>query len=209
MNRQFSRLALALLLASTSSTFAASRTDLTVTGLITPTACEPTLTDGGIVDYAKIPVKDLNTSGPTLLETKTLQLTVSCNGPASFAISALDNRANTSHYDSALHYGLGKINETEKLGGYSMELRDLVADVPVTPLNSRDEGATWTVGDGLFDKRDWKGFGTRTGGNWAPVALQSLAANLFVTAYIAPIDGLTLTNEVKLDGAATLQIEYL
>ena len=48
MNKQLTILATALLLGATTSVFAASSTDLTITGTITPAACTPTLENGGV-----------------------------------------------------------------------------------------------------------------------------------------------------------------
>ena len=57
----FSRLALATLLCSaTGNALAASSTDLTVKGLITPSACTPALSNAGAVDFGKLSAKDLN-----------------------------------------------------------------------------------------------------------------------------------------------------
>lgn len=196
-----------LLITGASSAFAAS-TDLTVKGLITPSACAPNLANGGIVDYAKVSARDLNQTTTTPLGPQTLQLTVNCDASALFAISAIDNRNGTSMGD--VYFGLGLINETEKLGGYTLRLQDPVTDAPVSTLYSTDNGTTWSrSGAGLFAPGYWMGFGNETAGAWAPDALQNLTTNLVVEASIARADSLTLTDEAKLDGSATLQIEYL
>lgn len=52
MNKHLSLLTAALLPTGVSSAFAASSTDLTVTGLITPGACAPALSKGGVVEVA-------------------------------------------------------------------------------------------------------------------------------------------------------------
>ena len=53
-----------LLIACAPMAFAASSADLSVTGLITPSACTPSLSDGGIVDHGKLTVKDLKRTSP-------------------------------------------------------------------------------------------------------------------------------------------------
>lgn len=77
MKTSVSLLSSALLLAITSSAFAASSVDLTVKGLITPSACTPSLP--GDVDLGKIAAKDLYQDSYTPLEKKTLQLSVNCD----------------------------------------------------------------------------------------------------------------------------------
>ncbi len=47
MKKTLNTLLVAMLLTASASTFAASSVDLTVTGIITPSACEPTLSQGG------------------------------------------------------------------------------------------------------------------------------------------------------------------
>lgn len=69
MNKSLTLACTALLLASTAPAFAASSVDLTVKGLITPSACTPNLP--GTVDFGKISAKDLNQDSQTQLEAKT------------------------------------------------------------------------------------------------------------------------------------------
>ncbi|SEE91789.1 DUF1120 domain-containing protein [Pseudomonas migulae] len=210
MTKHLSLLTAALLLTGASSAFAASQTDLTVTGTITPVACTPSLANSGIVNYTKISVKDLNLTTATDLGPETIQLTLNCNESARFAIRTIDNQENASAPSSDITFGLGLINGTEKLGYYNLRLQNPVADVPVTRLESNDKGATWRVsGGGLVRKTQWMGFGNQTAGVWAPDALKNLSLDVWVNAFIARADSLTLTDEVKLNGAATLQIEYL
>ncbi|WP_122581615.1 DUF1120 domain-containing protein, partial [Pseudomonas viridiflava] len=57
---------------------AASTAELTVGGLITPMACTPVLSGGGLIDFGKISQQDLNQATGTRLPLKSLTLTVSC-----------------------------------------------------------------------------------------------------------------------------------
>jgi hypothetical protein len=47
------------------------------------------------------------------------------------------------------------------------------------------------------------------GADIAPIAMKDLSLELRVRTGIAPTNSLTLTDEVTLDGSATLQIKYL
>jgi len=209
MNKHLSLLTVALLLTGASSAFAASQTDLKVTGTITPVACEPTLAKGGIVDYAKISVKDLNEAVPTVLGVETIQLTVSCTASAQFAISTIDNRPGTSFVPAQM--GLGLINGTEKLGTYQLGFKNPVADVPVLVMLSSNEGDTWERFDDDVVKatNEWVAFGNNTSGTWTPAFVENVTVDMWLNTQIAPANTLTLTDEVKLDGNATLQIKYL
>ena len=195
----------ALLLAMTSSAFAASSVDLTVKGLITPSACTPSLP--GDIDYGKIAAKDLNPDSHTWLERRTLKLSVNCEAATLFAINPIDNRAGTSTFAV---FGLGLINGSEKLGGYEVSFSNPVADLPSTLL-TQFEGRAWTV----LDPEDSAlpnqlvALGSRGDNGWAPHPLQDAIVDISVRAGIAPANTLTLTNEVALDGSATFEVMYL
>jgi type 1 fimbria pilin len=87
MNTRLSLLTAALLLTGASSVFAASSTELTVTGLITPVACTPSLPSDGLVDLGKISAKDLFQDKETPLPDSRLQLSVKCDASAVFRIA--------------------------------------------------------------------------------------------------------------------------
>ncbi|WP_150709903.1 DUF1120 domain-containing protein, partial [Pseudomonas fluorescens] len=116
MNKRLSLLTVALLLSSASSAYAASSTELTVTGFITPMACEPSLSGGGVVDYAKTSSKDLKPNLPTHLGQKTLQLSVDCNAATTFALDLADNNPNSAYLTHM--YGLGRTPNDERIGGF-------------------------------------------------------------------------------------------
>ncbi|MCU1760549.1 DUF1120 domain-containing protein [Pseudomonas sp. 14P_8.1_Bac3] len=210
MNTRLSLLTAALLLTGASSAFAASSTDLSVTGTITPSACSPELTNGGMVDYGKISAKDLDQAAHTQLGEQTLQLTVTCDASTPFAISMTDNRPGTSSDPNAGNghtFGLGLINGGEKLGWYSLFFRNPVADIAVRAMFSEDKGNLWhdlSAGESV-QTTDWVAFGN----NRTPESLQAVTVDLALQTAIAPASGLTLTDEVAMDGSATLQIEYL
>jgi len=208
MNKRLSLLTAALLLTGASSAFAASSTDLTVTGIITPAACTPTLASGGIVNYGKIPVKDLYSNKHTNLPLQSIQLTVNCDASTPFALIPIDNKKDTASVETQYNFGLGLTPANEKLGVYNLSFRNPVADTPVTAIYTHDEGETWSVAP-VWSRNAWAAFGSQTGGTWAPDSLQNVTVNIDVNTHIAPTNGLTLTDDVTLDGSATLQIEYL
>ncbi|MBN2977318.1 hypothetical protein BFW88_04545 [Pseudomonas fluorescens] len=207
MNIVFKTLTAALLLASSGSAFAASSVDLTVKGLITPSACTPTLSNGGSVDYGKISAKDLNVDQKTWLDPQTLQLTVTCDAATLMALDADDNRAGSNYGDDTFEFGLGLINGTEKLGAMGLRVLNPIADgVPVKTVASNDGGASWMVSRDLTPVELLAPAAT---GVDAPIPVQVWTADLVVSSAIAPASGLTLTNEAAIDGSATLTVHYL
>lgn len=196
-----------LLLTGAGTALAASSVDLTVRGLITPSACEPTLSGGGNVEIGKISAKDLNAATETPLADHPLQLTVTCDAATLMAIEPKDNRAGSASVVDDAAFGLGLVNGAEKLGYFAMTMTSAVADgVDVGPIASRDNGLTWTrlvalINNGITSVADST--------TVAPVPVQSLVADLTVSPFIAPANSLTLTEEVPIDGSTTLTVKYL
>ena len=197
----------ALLLAGAGTAVAASSVDLTVRGLITPSACEPTLPNGGNVDIGKISAKDLNTDKPTFLPHQAVPLTVTCDAATLMALEPKDNRAGSEYENDGGLFGLGLINESEKLGGMELRLSNATADgVASRTIASSNNGSTWRAMS-YFQKGDIMSV-TTTDIN-TPTALQVMTADMSIRPIIAPANGLTLDNEVAIDGSVTLTVKYL
>ena len=206
MNKHLIALASALLITGTAPAFAASTVDLTVKGIITPNACNPSLTGGGVIDHGKMSAKDLNTDTSTPLPVQVMQMIVTCDAPVLFALRSTDNRADSSPGDNV--FGLGMINGTQSLGSYSLTMDSPLADgVVVRGIISGDNGTTWTSGTS-FQKGAYLSVATATGAA-RPLATQQLVTNVVVNTHINRTDGLDLSNEVNIDGAATLEVMYL
>ncbi|QJI30864.1 DUF1120 domain-containing protein [Pseudomonas sp. ADAK18] len=209
MNKSLTLLSTALLLATASPAFAASSVDLTVKGLITPSAC--TLELPGVVDFGKISAKDLNQDRQTRLEDKTLQLTVNCEAKTLFAINPIDNRVGSPSQTHPAAYGLGLINDTEKLGMYVFGLRNSVTEPPSTEILQFRDGqwrSFWI--DEYATPNQLLAFGGFQGDiGYLPEPIENASVEIWINTWIARADTLNLTNEVALDGSATLELKYL
>ncbi len=184
---------------------AAPSTDLTVIGTITPNACTPTLSGGGVVDHKTISSKDLNQDKNTNLPDKTLQLSVSCGSAIAFRLKQIDNRIGSGTGSNM--FGLGYINGNQKLGSVDVKVRSALADgVLVQLLQSRDNGDTWFK-DSYLAPNDLGAFGSIGGPN-TPIAIKDLVTNLEIYTQIARADSLDLTSDVALDGSITLEVAY-
>lgn len=207
MNTVFKYVTAALLVASSATAFAASSVDLTVKGLITPSACTPALSNGGAVDYGKISAKDLNIDKVTPLAQQSLQLTVTCDAATLMALDADDNRAGSNHGNDMMEFGLGLINDTEKLGAMTLRLMSPIADgVGVKAIGSEDGGVTWFSERYLMPENLISVANTSAD---APIPVQVLTSEIRVDPKIAPASGLTLTNEAAIDGSVTITVRYL
>jgi type 1 fimbria pilin len=184
---------------------AASSTDLTVTGIITPAACTPTLSGRGIVDHGKLSAKDLNRDKPTFLPLETVLLAVNCDAATAFRLSPTDNKLGT--VTGPNDFGLGYINGDQKLGGFTARLMAPIADgVAVQPLYSSNHGDTWSRYADL-NHGTLSAFGA-VGGPNTPIAVKDLLTDLRVSTAIARADSLDLTNDAAIDGSVTITIDY-
>lgn len=206
MDKYIPTLVASLLLANLSTAWAASNTDLNVTGLITPNACTPGLSDGGTIDHGKLAARDLNPQSSTLLPRHSMRLSVRCEGSTFFALTTVDNREGTSM--SNRHHGLGMTPNDEKLGSVALGLSNPVADnTPVRTILSQDGGATWVASSylghtGLLAVAS-------VDNTTQPIAVKELDADIGLSTRIARADGLTLIDEVPIDGHVTVELRYL
>ena len=188
--------------------FGASSVDLTVQGLITPSACTPLLSADGIVDHGRIPARSLNQHEFSALPTQTLDLSVSCNESVLFVLVGLDNRASSS-LGPGFYYGLGNNIHApnERLGTVSMAFRDVVADGErALVLASSNQGQTWFPESNAYPDT-YMGFAKP--GTLIPEAHRLLTATLQVNTSINASAFLTLKQEVPLDGSIVLDLRYL
>lgn len=196
------------LICTSSMAFAASNVDLTVKGSITPNACEPAISSGGVIEFGKLSAKELNPDQHTVLPRQTLNLSVRCEGATFFTLNTVDNR----HGSSANHdhwHGLGMTPEGEKLGGAGFFLYNPVADgIAVGTIVSNDGGATWHPAT-LLSHSTLTAISSSQGSNLTPIAVRNFDADLTLSTHIAPANNLTLIDEVPLDGHATVQVNYL
>ena len=216
MKTLLSALATVAWLAASASAQAASTVELTVGGLITPMACTPVLSGGGLIDFGKISRQDLNQSTGTRLPLKSLTLTVSCNVPGRYALRMRDNRDGTAHVNSEIYYGLGLDSAGNKIGVYSVKFdpRKTVADaLPVIyGTESTTGGLAWRTSNSNpidIGSRSLLGFTEVAGSNAGPSAIQNLTSTLTLEAVINARQNLDLSVETPMDGSATLEVVYL
>lgn len=106
------KLLLATLLASTTlPAMAGDAIDIKVIGTISPTACTPTASGGGVVDYGNIKPSTLDATGTTVLPAKTLNFTIQCSGEANVALRASSNRGVAANAGTANSTGASKLTD--------------------------------------------------------------------------------------------------
>ena len=208
MNKPLLLLSTALLLTSTASALAASSTNLTVKGTITPSACEVEIPSGKVVDLGKISAKDLSPDRPTLIGDNNLQLKITCLAPTLIALQGIDNTGNAP--DPYNYYGLGLV-DGKQLGMYGLSVNSATEEGAAITMLDSQTGATW---DELFPGDAWSrahlvSFGDNSTGSWAPTPVKNVMADLRIQTIIARTEGMNLNTEIPFEGSATLEVKYL
>lgn len=181
-----------------------------------PAACEPVLSNGGVVDFGKLSKKDLNPDQSTRLPPRSLTLRVGCDAPTSFALIMHDNRDGTATISSEIDYGLGRDHRNNRIGRYSLHVDPANASADrfarLLRTDSTTGGMTWNSASANpipLAKTSYLGFTDGAGSNSGPVLIQNLSTTVTVDAVIAPANSLELSSAIDLDGSATVEIVYL
>lgn len=214
-------IAMAAILVS-GAALAAPTAELKVTGVIKPPACTPNFASGGVVDYGTIPTNSLNANAPTKLDEKSVTFTVSCDSAVKIRYHAIDNRqasaikglvtAAASHkaLGDGSAFGLGTA-AGKNIGVYTLRIdpTSAVAD-GTTPDSLYGMYDRWQKStNGLFGVNGtyYKAFAAA--GTLTPTAYKTITATLIVEAIIDQTSNLPLTQDIQLDGSATLEVQYL
>ena len=186
---------------------AASGIDLNITGLVTPSACEPSLPNGGLYDLGKIAARELTLDAPTVLPPHSLQLTINCEASTLLALEPRDNRLGSSYAgDQSFKFGLGLINGVTRLGSMTLSVNSVVADgVQMHPIGSSGP-ASWAPVRLLSPHFLTAFTPTQV---LVPAPIKLLTASLSIEPSIAPANTLPLAEEIPIDGSMTLTMKYL
>ncbi|WP_157644722.1 DUF1120 domain-containing protein [Burkholderia ubonensis] len=222
MQQYFSRLTVLGLLAVASTTafaVAAPTAELKVTGQIVPGACKINVPHGA--DYGNVLVAKLATDKTTPLSEQDVPFTIACDADAKLALSVVDNKTGTapaglgagntilgvSAPPDANFFGLGTSN-SKNIGGYAVQLKNVTVDSAATDVLDSKDRTTWTKSaNALLDPA--KSVSWATAGTTNPLAGKAIAGTLAVQAVIDKGSDLDLTNQIMLDGSATLTVDYL
>lgn len=202
-------LAGAVLLATCPWALATSSADLSVTGSITPSACSPSVSNNGLVDYGRISVQDLNPTGVTELPKTSFKLAVNCEGASLFALATRDNRSSLGGPGAS--FVLGLITPTLWVGTYFLSMENIQLDDPgAYSIFSKDSGKTWLFNsEASVPTNTFIAFGNQSSGIRAPVPIKDVSLDLMVQPYIYPKNLIPVGETIALDGSATLELRYL
>ncbi|RWR02292.1 hypothetical protein ED28_07890 [[Pantoea] beijingensis] len=227
MKKSITKLSLITLMVTASSAAVADDSfDFSVIGNITPAACKATISGGNVFDYGNILSNSLNKDDFTILEQKDTGFTIVCDAPAKLALKTVDNRMGTKNNPigqvlvgsaplqaNTGTMGLGLDPAGNKIGAYlaAIPTDTVTLDTAdnVDSINSDDKGATWRKVPRIFMTTASPLYTWAKTGELVPQAFSTMTGTLQVQAAISPASTLDLTQPVKLDGSATVQLFYL
>jgi hypothetical protein len=190
--------------------------EATLRARFAPAACEPMLSNGGVVDFGKLSKNDLNADKSTRLPPRSLTLRVGCDAPTAFALIMHDNRAGSATVNSESYYGLGIDSRNNRIGLYSLNVdpadanADSFARLYLTA--STTGGTAWSTASASpipIGQNSYLGFTADAGSTAGPVMIQNLSTTVTVDTVIAPTNNLDLSTAIHFDGAGTIEIIYL
>ena len=181
-------------------------TDLSVTGRIQSGACSLALGNGGTIDLGTIMRKDLKESDLTYISPHYVTLAIDCQTPTKVAIKAVNNRESVFNY----YYGLGP---TGSESYFSFAPFQRFGDGKrLVQFLSRDGGQLW-IKPGHLDYAYEMAPSTLTAwaeeGESLPQAFRTIRSNLSFYITLSALRDLDLSQEIALDGSATLELVYL
>ncbi|MGU2290667.1 DUF1120 domain-containing protein [Pseudomonas aeruginosa] len=186
--------------------------DLNVAGRIQPSgACSLALGNGGTVDLGTISSRRLKDDRPTFIGRPFLSLAIDCQTPSRIAIRAIDNRANTA--DREGRYGLGAIRGNNT-GSYLWAPMSRLGDgKPLVQVYYRN--GAWQSSDSVSvaaymypdELSSWAEPGDDA--TITPQAFKNIASSIYINVEVAPASELDLSQEIAIDGSATMELVYL
>jgi len=203
MKKYLAALATTAAISTTPQAFAVGDT-LEVKGIITPVACTPTFSNGGLIDIAKISSSKLSQTSNTLVGEHPMKLVIACDGEISFALKPTDNTGDSSPV-GPVAFGLGLTPKDEKLGFFVPNVTKVTADAAEAEAIESTDELSWVKATAAKPGH-FLSF-TTTGGS-LPIKATDVTYDFKVDTFIARADSLDLTDEITFEGSATFDVVY-
>jgi len=203
----------------------ADTTELKVNGTVRPSACVPSLASGGVIDYGTILAKDVPLGTSKVLGERGIAFTVTCDAPTKIALTAIDNKhasivpgliavlSSTYTYPDNMAFGLGSV-AGKNIGAYKINFSNTAtADGTSVDIITSVNNTVWAttkisgINHFSYDGKFPKSFATP--GSLTPAAFKTFNGSLLINTVLTKGSDLPLTQEIPLDGSATIEIQYL
>ena len=201
---------------------------LKLKGVLTNNACTPTLSDGAVVDFGTKYISTLSATADNQLGYKDISLTINCSAATKVAWSITDDHADSMKkmtidnatftggqvWSSTNQYGVGKTAGGVNIGAYSVGMNSSVTvdgnaralgysgvEAPAwAPANT--ESARITHSDGSVQY-------SVIGSDTQLIPFMNAVFPLRVALAVQKTDTLAITDDIPIDGQATITLHYL
>lgn len=223
-------LAASILTAAVGSAYAATSAELTVTGTIVAPACNILLSSDGKADFGDIARGTLSATATTGIGSRAITAEVTCDALTAIAIKTVDNRptlkptgnmnvkfehigANFASVATANIFGLGQSSNMKPIGGYAIRVGKITVDSLVLPnigLSSTGLASSWRDQGELALMSQTNPFLMASASSSMVYANgETFSFPMDVAASIDLTGNIPGTEDVSLDGNATLEVIYL
>ncbi|EPN2807054.1 DUF1120 domain-containing protein [Serratia marcescens] len=206
--------AVSALLFSAGSIAALPSAEIQVTGLLITPACEVDVGPGLVADYVSINHTMIDATKPTSLGLNNLgpgngKVKVTCDAETTLSFGVTDNQLGTASVAGSQNFGLGNVNQTGKLGYYTITAQEAwVNSVPQSLFVTTDGTVTTPVG--VLKLEHGKRFGWADSGSRTMSVGKSFEMRLLVEAFLARKGDMHggVGEDTKLDGSTTLNFGF-
>ncbi len=196
----------ALLLAMATAHAAPPTAELKVIGTLTVPTCTVAATDDGVYDMGKISATLVKPNANTALSTMSKTWTVNCDAETYLNLKPVDNRADSAVVANATSFGLGQVNESGKIGYYTVTMKNGTVDGAASNLFSSPSATIATANAVAVSSANRNG--------WSSGTVQKSGKTFVADLEVAPFLGSTIsmngaiTEDANIDGSLTLNFAY-
>lgn len=224
----------AILLSTFGAAQAATDAELSVIGIIKAPACNVAMLNDGVAAFGKIGRNVLSPTMATAIGNRQVDLTVTCDAVTLLAVKVTDNRADQipggnikvsfdgsavpgpNDHSPASQLGLGKSPTNAAIGAYALAFGKPVIDkIVASHIGANNSGAvrlsSFDTASLHFDKNTMTHFAAHSSDASSNANMPGLV-HVFPMAVAAAIDksgNIPGTEDVELDGSATIEVLYL
>lgn len=205
---------------SCTSVYAEPTAVLKVTGTLTNASCTPELSNGGVIDYGTINLRDLSATEDNNLGDKTISLTITCPVNTKVAFTTQDDKSasnaglaptvnGSAKTDAYYQYGVGLTDGGVKIGDYGLWITGVTVDgASADAIISNNDLTSWAKGvemrsDGVSN------ITAAATGTLQPLAFRAATFDMKANLVIEDTTTLAITDDTKLDGQTTFTLIYL
>jgi hypothetical protein len=186
--------------------------ELKVAGKVAVPGCTIAQSAGGTYDYGSISPTLVKASATTALTAQTQTWTVTCDAQTFLSFRVIDNQSASTAGSATTQFGLGNVNNTGKIGYYTVQLGKAMVDNATAYTYAATPGSTTVTSAATASVNTSlaHGWAATNGAGAVQKAGQVFAMDMTVTPTLASSAtmGGPITDKVPLDGSLTINYSF-